>query len=94
MAKSIAFFKAIGFSFNPQFTDETAACMIVSSENYVMLLTEPKMQEFTPLPNTDPKKSTGVLVCLSCDQREEVAQIVSKALAAAVLGLASHATSA
>ena len=45
---SMEFFTRLGFSFNPQFTDETAACMIVSGDIYVMLLTEAKFKEFTP----------------------------------------------
>ncbi len=80
--KSMAFFKALGFSFNPQFTDETAACMIISEENYAMLLTEAKMREFTPRPIADATKATEVIVCLSCETTEDVTRIVSAALEA------------
>lgn len=45
--KSMTFFKAIGFSFNPQFTDKTAACMVMSDDIYAMLLTHPKIKQFT-----------------------------------------------
>jgi predicted lactoylglutathione lyase len=62
---SMEFFTKLGYSFNPQFTDETAACMVVSDDIYVMLLTEAKFKEFTPKPICDAKKSTEVLLCLS-----------------------------
>ena len=79
---SVAFFSSLGFTFNPQFTDETATCMIVSEESFVMLLTEPKFKTFTPKPVSDATKSTEVLVSLSCDNREQVDEMVRKAVAA------------
>ena len=79
---SMEFFTKLGYSFNPQFTDETAACMVVSEDIYVMLLTEEKFKEFTPKPICDAKKSTEVLLCLSCESRENVNDLVSKAVAA------------
>jgi predicted lactoylglutathione lyase len=82
LKRSMAFFTAIGFKNNPQFTDETAACMVVSDDIYVMLLTEAKFRTFTPKPIADATKSTEVLVCLSCESRDKVAEIVRKALAA------------
>lgn len=66
--KSIEFSRQLGFSFNPQFTDETATCMIVS-DIFVMLLTEEKFKTFTPRPICDATKSTEVLVALSCESR-------------------------
>jgi predicted lactoylglutathione lyase len=80
--KSIEFFTKLGFTFNPQFTDETATCMIVSEDIYVMLLTEAKFKTFTPKEVCDATKSTEVLVCLSCESREEVGETVRKAVAA------------
>ena len=81
--KSVAFFTALGFKFNPQFTDENATCMIVSENNiYVMLLVESYFKTFTPKSIADAKKSTEVLLCLSCDSRAEVDELVSKAVAA------------
>ena len=80
--KSIDFFTKLGFTFNPQFTDETATCMIVSSDIFVMLLTEEKFKIFTPKEICDANKFTEVLVCLSCESRAEVDQIVGKAVAA------------
>ena len=80
--KSKQFFGKLGFSFNPQFTDETAACMVVSEDIFAMLLTHAKFKEFTPLPVADAGKSTEVLVCLSCESRAEVDDVVRKAVAA------------
>lgn len=62
LSKSMAFFSQLGFSFNPQFTDETTASMIVSEDIYVMLLAEAKFQEFTPKSICDATKCTEVLV--------------------------------
>lgn len=69
---SMAFFKALGFSFNPQFTDETAACMVISDDIYAMLLTHAKMKEFTKKPVADATKSTEVLVALTFDSKAEI----------------------
>lgn len=80
--KAIAFFTQLGFTFNAQFTDETATCMIVSNDIFVMLLTEAKFQTFTPKSICDATKSTEVLVCLSCESRADVDDIVSKAVTA------------
>jgi uncharacterized protein len=82
MERSQAFFRALGFSFNPQFTNEQGACMVISEDIFTMLLVEPFFQTFTKKPISDAKKSTEVLVCLSCDSREEVDALVKKALAA------------
>jgi len=82
LEQSIEFFSKLGFSFNPQFTDETATCMIVSEDIFVMLLTHDKFKSFTPKAICDATKSTEVLVCLSCESREAVDDIVSKAVAA------------
>jgi uncharacterized protein len=81
LAQSVDFFKALGFDFNAQFTDETAACMVVSEDIYVMLLTHTKFKEFTPKNICDATKSTEVLVCLSCESRGEVDELVRKAVA-------------
>lgn len=80
--KSIEFFTQLGFTFNPQFTDETATCMIVSDDIFVMLLTHDKFKTFTPKPICDATKSTEVLVCLSTESRKEVDAMVQKAIAA------------
>jgi len=82
LKRSVGFFTSLGYTFNPQFTDETAACMIVSDDIFVMLLTREKFKEFTPKAVCDATKSTEVLVCLSCDSRDHVDDLVRKALAA------------
>jgi predicted lactoylglutathione lyase len=80
--RSIDFFTKLGYAFNPQFTDETATCMIVSDDIYVMLLTHAKFKAFTPRPICDATKSTEVIVCLSCKDRAHVDDLVRKAIAA------------
>ena len=80
--KSIEFFSQLGFRFNPRFTDESATCMIVADHVFVMLLTHDKFKMFTPKEICDATKSTEVLVCLSCDSRAQVDEIVRKAVAA------------
>ncbi len=82
LKKSIDFFTKLGFTFNPQFTDETATCMIVSEDNFVMLLTEEKFKSFTPKPVCDATKSTEVLIALSLENRAKVDQMVREAVAA------------
>lgn len=80
--QSIKFFTQLGFQFNPQFTDETATCMIVSDDIFVMLLTYERFKSFTPNAICDATKSTEVLVCLSAESREAVDDRVRKAIAA------------
>ena len=82
LAASQRFFIALGYHFNPQFTDDTAACLVISEHIYAMLLTHEKFAGFTPRPICDAKKSTEVLLALSCDSREEVDERVRKAVAA------------
>jgi hypothetical protein len=82
MERSKAFFTALGFSFNPQFTNDQGACMVVSEDIFVMLLVEPFFRGFTKKAIADAKASTEVLVCLSCESRAEVDELVRKALAA------------
>ena len=82
MERSKAFFGALGFSFNPQFTNEQGACMVVTDTIYVMLLVEPFFQTFTKKQIADAGKTTEVLICLSCASRAEVDELVRKAIAA------------
>ena len=79
LERSKAFFGALGFSFNPQFSDQNAACMIVNPDAYVMLLAEPFFQGFTRKPISSARDSTEVLVCLSRDSRAAVDEMVAKA---------------
>ena len=82
LTKSMNFFGKLGFTFNAQFTDETAACMIISEDIFVMLLTENTFKTFTPKQICDATRSTEVLVCLSWASRDEVNEVVRKAVAA------------
>ena len=80
LGKSISFFTNLGYSFNPQFTDEKAGCMIISESIFAMLLTESYFQTFTKKKVSDAKESTEVLIALDTDSREEVQQMVAKAI--------------
>lgn len=82
LPKSMAFFKALGFSHNPQFTGETAAMIVISDTISVMLTTHAKFREFTPKAICDTTQAVEALFNLSCESREEVDQLVAKALAA------------
>ena len=82
LQRSIAFFTELGFSFNPKFTDENATCMIVGDNIFVMLLVEKFFKTFTSKAICDAGSNTEVLVCLSCDSRDEVDGLVAKAVAA------------
>ncbi|MGQ0661239.1 VOC family protein [Sphingosinicella sp.] len=77
-----AFYEAIGFTNNPQFTDETAACMVLSDVIHVMLLTHEKFAQFTPKRIADAHATSEVLICVSEDSREGVDAITENALAA------------
>ncbi|WP_369201904.1 VOC family protein [Streptomyces sp. PU-14G] len=80
--RSVDFFTKCGFSFNPQFTDENATCMVVSDDIFVMLLVEPFFQSFSKREIPDAARASEVLVCLSADSREEVDELVDSAVAA------------
>ena len=80
--KSIEFFTRLGFTFNPQFTDENATCMIVDENIFVMLLVDKYFKTFMPKEICDTSKSAEVLVALSFDSRAAVDEIVAKAIAA------------
>ncbi len=82
LPQSMRFFEALGYCFNPQFTNDVAACMIISDTIFAMLVTESLFQTFTPHPISDAQTSTEVLVCLSCESRAEVDATVAKAVAA------------
>ncbi|WP_251081406.1 VOC family protein [Frankia sp. Mgl5] len=82
LERSKAFFAKLGFSFNPSFTDETAACMLVGEQASVMLLSHNKFAEFAKLPMADPATHTLALYCFSVSSREEVDAVAEAALAA------------
>ncbi|MFF5704355.1 VOC family protein [Streptomyces sp. NPDC012794] len=77
-----AFWEKLGYSFNPQFSDETAASLVISDTIFAMLLTEAKFKEFATKPVADASKTTEVMVALSADSREKVDEVVDAALAA------------
>lgn len=81
LQRSVGFFTALGFSFNPQWTDDSATCMIIDDNIFVMLLTRERFQSFTPKPVADATKSTEVLVCLSRASRAAVDETVARAVA-------------
>ncbi len=80
--KSKEFFTKIGFTINPQFTDETAACVVISDDIYAMILTHAKFKEFTKKEIADSTKTTEVLTCLSSESKDKVNEMVDKAIAA------------
>ncbi|CAN7159664.1 VOC family protein [Pseudorhodoferax sp. LjRoot39] len=82
MARSQAFFRSLGYEFNPQFTNEQGAALVLGENLFAMLLVEPFFQSFTKKAIVDAHQSVEVLVCLSCASREEVDDLVRKARAA------------
>ena len=77
--KSVAFFTKLGFSFNPQFTDENATCMIIGEDIFIMLLVEKFFKSFTKKDVCDTSKNTEAIVALSVESREKVDQMIEKA---------------
>lgn len=82
LAKSMAFFRALGFEFNMDYTDETAACMVIGEHIYAMLVTREKFAGFTNLPVADAHSATEVLVAVDRPSREAVDEAVRKAVEA------------
>jgi len=80
LQRSMDFFSHLGFTFNKQFTDEKAACMVVSEDAFFMLLSEPFFRTFTKRQPADTTKQTEAMYALSCDSRAEVDDIVRKAI--------------
>ncbi|MBO2009968.1 VOC family protein [Hymenobacter negativus] len=79
---SVAFFTQLGFSFNPEMTDERGTCMVISDTVNVMLLVEPFFQTFTAKPLVDARQANEMIICLSVDSRAEVDRLADAALAA------------
>lgn len=82
LKRSMEFFRAIGFEFNPQFTDEKAACLVIGDHIYAMLLVEDAFKTFTKKEVSDAARSTEAILGLAADSREQVDALVDKALAA------------
>ncbi|GAA3405860.1 VOC family protein [Pseudarthrobacter polychromogenes] len=81
LQRSVAFFTALGFTFNPDFTDENATCMVVNENAYVMLLVEAYFKTFTTKEVASTKGSAEAIIAYSVDSREAVDQAVQNALA-------------
>lgn len=80
LQKSMEFFTKLGFTFNPQFTDEKAACMIIGENIYSMLLREEFFKTFTQKEVSDAQKSTEVLIALDAESRAQVDELIKKVL--------------
>jgi len=80
LKKTVEFFTKLGFTFNPQFTDENATCMIVGKDIFVMLLVEKFFKTFTKKEISDTTKNTEAIVALSAQSREEVDRMMEKVL--------------
>ena len=81
LPKSIAFFERLGFAFNPQFTNEQGACLVLGDNIFAMLLTEPFFRTFTAKAIVDAKQATEVLTCVSVESRAKVDELVRLAVA-------------
>jgi hypothetical protein len=81
-SRAMAFFKALGFSFDPRFTDESAACLVIAPGIYSMLITRERFADFTKKEIANAHKTTEVLTALSADSRDAVDAMMDKALAA------------
>jgi len=81
LARSTAFYEAVGATRNPQFSDDTASCMVFSDAIHVMLLTHDKWRQFTPKRIADAHETAQVLLCLSADARAGVDEMVENAAA-------------
>jgi predicted lactoylglutathione lyase len=82
LKRSMDFFAKLGFRFDPQFTDEQAACMVVSDEAFVMLLVEQRFRDFTGKPISNATRSTEAILAVSAGSRTEVDELVKAAIAA------------
>jgi len=82
LGRTMDFFTALGFGFNPQYTNEDAACLVLDENIMVMLLTEPFFRTFTDKAICDSAKSMEVMLAVTCASRAEVDEMVAKAVAA------------
>jgi predicted lactoylglutathione lyase len=82
LQRSTAFYEALGAGKNPQFSDDTASCIVFSETIHAMLLTHDKYSQFTSKPIGDAHQASQVLICLSADSRDDVDAMVDKAIGA------------
>ena len=80
LKKSIDFFTTLGFSFNPQFTDASATCMIIGENIFVMLVTEQRFKDFTKKEICNANKNTEVLLAMDAESKEKVDEMVKNAV--------------
>jgi hypothetical protein len=82
LQRAITFYEALGFTFDPQFTDATGTAMPIGEDAYAMLTTRERFATFTPLPIADPRESLSALLSISATSREEVDALVQRAVSA------------
>jgi predicted lactoylglutathione lyase len=82
VARSTAFFTALGFSQNPEFSGDNITCIVISDTIFVMLASHERFRDFTPKAVCDTSVAVEFLLNLSCESREEVDRLVASALAA------------
>ena len=80
LRRSIDFFTKLGYTFNPQFSDENTTCMIIGENIFAMLLVEARFKDFTKKAISDATKNTEVLIALDVESREKVDEMVKKAV--------------
>ena len=80
LGRSVQFFKKLGFTFNPQFTDENATCMIISDDIFAMLLVEKFFSTFTSKQIADASKNTEVIIAISAESRGKVDEMIANAV--------------
>lgn len=80
LERSVEFFTRLGFTFNPDFTDETATCMIIGEDAYAMLLVEERFKDFAKNDLADPTDRTEAILAVTVDSREEVDDLAETAL--------------
>src|SRR3989344_4257440 len=80
LKKSVEFFTKLGFEFDQKFTDKNATCMIIGDNIFVMLLADKFFKSFTPKEISDAKRNTEVLIAISVESREQVDDMIAKAI--------------
>lgn len=82
LERAVKFYSALGFEPHPHFRGPDCQCMIVTDEIRIMVHLAESLKNFTPNPISDPETSTGVVVCLDCNSKEQVDELVTRAIAA------------
>lgn len=80
LSRSRQFFENMGYAFNPQFSNDQGACLVLGEHSFAMLLTEPFFAGFTTKPIGDAHKTTQALIALTCESRERVDELVKRAV--------------